>query len=133
MKSTSPESAEKAKVVSLVQVLPDYHADLKKLLEVYDTYNPMFSIFEDVPDYLERRDGAAFRKLVGGLSKFESYERKDVRVDLLGRNVAVATGYDDWTSRTGGKVEKGRFRFTMVLKKRNRMWKVIHEHFTQID
>jgi hypothetical protein len=133
MKSKDPELIEKAKVASLVRSFPDYHKDLKKLLDVYDTYNPMFSIFEDIPEYLERRDGAAFRKLVGGLSKFESYERKDVRVELLGRHVAVATGYDDWTSKTGRKVTEGRFRFTMVLKKSDRTWKVMHEHFTRIE
>jgi hypothetical protein len=135
MPSTTSEAEEKEKVLSLVLAVPNAidHKDAKKILSIYDTTNPKFSTFEDDPSYLERVDGARFRKFIGELANLEasSIDRKDVRIDFLARNVAVVTGIDDWTSRRGGKAIGGRSRFTIILLK-GRSWKIIHEHFTKI-
>lgn len=126
---------EKGKVLSLVHEVPELigRKDVKRILEIYDTRNPLFRTFEDDSEYLEKVDGEAFRRFVGGLAKLESssIQRKDVRVDLLARNVALATGIDDWTSKKDNKTTRGRSRFTIVFRK-NGTWKVIHEHFTRI-
>jgi ketosteroid isomerase-like protein len=39
---------------------------------------------------------------------------------------------DDWESRINGKVTRGVSRFSIVFRKKNGEWKVIHEHFTKI-
>ncbi len=121
--------------MSLVKTVPSAieSKDAKTILEIYDTYNPKFSTFEDDPHYSERVDGRRFRKFIGGLADLESasIDRKDVRVDLLSSNVAVVTGIDDWEARQEGKTTKARSRFTIVFWKKGG-WKVIHEHFTRL-
>lgn len=135
MPSKDWKTQERGKVLSLVSEVPKSidRKDPERILEIYDTHNPRFSTFEDDPDYLERVDGAAFRRFVGGLAKLQSssIQRKDVRVDLLAKNVALVTGMDDWTSRKDNKTTKGRSRFTIVFQKKG-TWKVVHEHFTRI-
>lgn len=108
--------------------------DTEKILTIYDTKDPGFCTFEDAPDLLGRVDGPRFRKFIGGLRKLESSStaRKDLRVDLVTRNVAVVTGMDDWETKVDGKVTKGTSRFSIVFRKKNGKWKVIHEHFTKV-
>jgi len=135
MPSDDWEKEGKQEVLTLVYAVPEAidHKDLKRILEVYDTHNPNFSTFEDDPDYQERVNGVSFRRFIKGIAKLESsyIERKDVRVDILARNVALVTGIDDWTSKKSSEITKGRSRFTIVFQK-NETWKVIHEHFTRI-
>ncbi len=136
MTRDSWETDERKKVLSLVRAVPAAIAakDVKAILEVYDTNNPKFCTFEDDPHYLERVDGEGFRKFVGGLAEVDSasIDREDVRVDFLGRAVAVVTGMDVWETKQSSKITKGRSRFTIVLWKKGK-WKVIHEHFTRLE
>jgi hypothetical protein len=130
------ETAERKKILLLVNAVPAAikSKDAKRILEIYDTYNPMFCTFEDDPRYSERVDGRRFRKFIGGLADLEStsIDRRDVRVDLLSKNVAVVTGMDDWKAKLRGKTTKARSRFTIVFWKKGG-WKVIHEHFTRLE
>jgi ketosteroid isomerase-like protein len=135
-KGWEEEGEEKRRVVSLVKAVPKAidTKDKEKILRIYDTYDPMFCSFEDTPDFLGRVDGPKFREFIDGLGKLESSSiaRKDIRVDFVARNVAVATGMDDWESRINGKVTRGVSRFSIVFRKKDGEWKVIHEHFTKI-
>ena len=130
------EEEERREVVSLVRAVPKAinAKDTNKILEIYDTQDQGFCTFEDTPDFLNRVDGPRFRKFIDGLGKLESssIDRKDIRVDFVARNVAVVTGMDDWQSKIDGKVTKGVSRFSVVFRKKNGKWKVIHEHFTKI-
>jgi ketosteroid isomerase-like protein len=130
------EEEEKRRILSLVKAVPKAidAKDEEKILKIYDTHDPRFSTFEDTPDFLGRVDGARFRRFIGDLGKLESSSitRKDLRVDFVDRNVAVVTGMDDWRSKVDGKETKGVSRFSMVFRKKNGKWKVIHEHFTKI-
>ncbi len=135
-KGWEEEGEEKRRVVSLVKAVPKAidTKDKEKILKIYDTYDPMFCSFEDTPDFLGRVDGPKFREFIDELGKLESSSiaRKDIRVDFIARNVAVATGIDDWESRISGKVTRGVSRFSIVFRKKSGEWKVIHEHFTKI-
>jgi hypothetical protein len=130
------EEEEKRRVVSLVRAVPKAidTKDKEKILKIYDTHNSKFCTFEDTPDFLGRVDGIRFRKFIDDLGKLESSSivRKDLRVDFVARNVAVVTGMDDWRSRVNGKTTKGVSRFSIVFRKKDDKWKVIHEHFTKI-
>ncbi len=130
------ETTERKKILALVNAVPAAitSKDTKRILEIYDTHNQRFYTFEDDPHYLERVDGRRFREFIGGLADLElsSIERKDVRVDLLSRNVAIVTGFDDWEAKQKGKTTKARSRFTIIFWKKGR-WKVIHEHFTRLS
>jgi ketosteroid isomerase-like protein len=130
------EEEERKRIVSLVRRVPKAidAKDKKKILEIYDSHDPNFCTFEDTPDFLGRVDGAKFREFVDGLSNLESssISRRDIRVDLVSRNIAIVTGIDDWQSKMDGKVTKGISRFTIVFRKKKGDWKVIHEHFTKI-
>lgn len=127
---------ERRSVLSLVMAVPKAidSKDKDAVLRVYDTYDPLFCTFEDTPDRQDRVDGVQFRKFIEGLGNLESssIDRKDVRVDLITRNVAVVSGMDDWESRQDGKEIKGVSRFTIVFRKKKGEWKAIHEHFTKI-
>jgi len=130
------EEEEKRRVVSLARAVPKAidTKDKKKILKIYDSHDPRFCTFEDTPDFLGRVDGPRFRKFIDELGKLESSSiaRKDLRVDLVARNVAVVTGMDDWQSKINGKETKGVSRFSIVFRKKKGKWKVIHEHFTKI-
>ncbi len=130
------EDEERRKVVSLVRAVPKAidAKDKKKILEIYDSHDPRFCTFEDTPEFLGRVDGGKFRRFIDGLSKLESSSitRKNLRVDFVSRNIALVTGMDDWQSRMNGKETKGVSRFTIVFRKKDGNWKVIHEHFTKI-
>ena len=67
MYSTGREAEEKEKILSLVYAVPNAidRKDAKKILSIYDTTNPKFTTFEDDPSYLERVDGARFRRFIG--------------------------------------------------------------------
>jgi len=130
------EEKERKKIVSLVRSVPKAidSKDKKKILKIYDSNDPIFCTFEDTPDFLGRVDGAKFREFIDGLSKLESssISRRDLRVDFASKRIAIVTGMDDWQSKMDGKVTNGVSRFTIVLRKNEGNWKVIHEHFTKI-
>ena len=106
--------------------------DPQTILRIYDTYNPKFSTFEDSPNY-RLLDGRRFRKFVSRMGDIESasFDRKNLRVDLLTDRIAIVTGIDDWEVKRPGRVRKATSRFTIVFWKK-RGWKIIHEHFTEI-
>lgn len=109
----------------------------KMILAVYDTRDPKFSTFEDTPGYPLRVNGAKFEEFVSELVSESRAERlkidkRDVRVDFLGRNVAVVTGFENLQAIRNDKTIKARSRFTVVMWKKRKKWKVIHEHFTRI-
>ena len=128
------QDEEREKILSRVMAVPEAISTKKKsrILQVYDSFDPKFSAFEDVPDY-SLVDGSRFRRFIEELSEIKSasIDRQNVRLDFLARDVAVVTGVDDWRIETGGGVSKGRSRFTIVFWRRG-SWKVIHEHFTRI-
>lgn len=131
-----PEKERRA-ILSLVMTVPKLidSKDADAILGIYDTHDPLFCTFEDTPENQDRVSGAQFRKFIGGLSELESssIKRRDVRVDFVARDVAVVSGMDDWKSRKGGKETKGVSRFTIVFRKKQGRWRVIHEHFTKIS
>jgi len=130
------EEKERKRIVSLVRAVPKAidTKDKKKILKIYDSNDPNFCTFEDTPDFLGRVDGTKFREFVDGLSKLESSSitRRDLRVDFVAKEIAIVTGMDDWRSKMDGKVTNGVSRFTIVLRRNEGNWKVIHEHFTKI-
>jgi len=130
------EEEEKRRVMSLVRVVPKAieKKNIEKIFEIYDTHDPRFSTFEDTPAFLGLMDGPKFRIFVKNLRKLESssIHRKEIRVVFAARSVAIVTGMDDWRSRQNGKETKGISRFTIVLRKKKKEWKIIHEHFTKV-
>jgi ketosteroid isomerase-like protein len=130
------EEEEKRRVLSLVRAVPKAieKKNTEKILKIYDTNDPRFCTFEDTPDFLGLMDGPKFRRFVKDLRKLESssIHREEIRVVFAARSVAIVTGMDDWRSRQNGKETKGISRFTIVLRKKKREWKVIHEHFTKV-
>lgn len=109
----------------------------RMILAIYDTRDPRFCTFEDAPEYPLRVNGAKFEDFISELVSEARAERlkidkRDVRADFLSRNVAVVTGFENLQAIRNGKTTKARSRFTIVLWKKRKKWKVIHEHFTRI-
>jgi len=128
------QEEERQKILSRVMAVPEAISTKNKsrILKMYDSFNPKFSSFEDVPDY-SLVDGSRFRRFIEELSEIKSasIDRQKVRLDFLAKDVALVTGVDDWRIETRGRVSKGRSRFTIIFWRRG-TWKVIHEHFTRI-
>jgi ketosteroid isomerase-like protein len=106
--------------------------DTATLLRIYATRDRRFTTFEDHPPYT-RLDGDAFRRFLAGLAEVGAIrvDRGDLRIDLFGK-VAVATGVEPWELVAQRKAERGVSRFTMVLLRQGRRWRVVHEHFTRL-
>lgn len=107
------------------------------ILSTYDTRDPKFCTFEDTPEYPLRVSGNKFEEFISELlnesrAQHLRLDKRDVRVDFLSRNVALATGLENIQTTRNGLTTKTRSRFTIVLWKKRSRWKVIHEHFTRI-
>src|SRR5437867_2756120 len=128
------QDEERQQILSRVMAVPEAISTRNKnrILKVYDSFNPKFSSFEDVPDY-SLVDGSRFRRFIEELAEIKSasIDRQNIRLDFLAKDIALVTGVDDWRIEKGGRVSRGRSRFTIIFWKRG-SWRVIHEHFTRI-
>jgi ketosteroid isomerase-like protein len=113
----------------------------KELTTLMDFHGPAstFTKFGDNPPYTRQNSEEAFVHEQAEFANISDYEYKidDLRVDVIGGDVAIATFYltvkgmfvNDYSFE--GMTVGSRARVTMVMGRTSKGWRIVHEHFSQ--
>lgn len=123
-------------------ILAFFEAGKNKELSSLENFHPLrefFTKFDENPPFTRQNADEAFiheQAAFANISDY-SYLIEDLRVDLIGGVVAIATFYlsyngifvNDYSFE--GSPVKSKDRVTMVLLKSDRGWLIVHEHFSR--